>query len=299
MKYVQGDDQIKRLVRSICLASSVAPGDAFFRNRRPRFINDVIELGRQGVVSSFNAARIISAHVGENIDDRMDAVVMTARWPRVAQSLHALWKLWGPIPQVRRCDPNLKDDMNCRQGFHGERCDKEISVIKTRIDVAGMKTALQNEDLLVLIFKPNRDPRSFNILPSFVAFRAPGREIYGFLPHEINIAIRDEILTFISCKILFIRAPELVRKWLTPEKRGFRFVHAATLAKLNGAGRSNDAISEFVWGHRFCDITRDEWICEPISRSQEFHLAYLLNMLDSMIGKIGLSTVMSQVRGPK
>ena len=86
---------------------------------------------------------------------------------------------------------------------------------------------------------------------------------------------------------------------MTPEKRGFRFVHAATLAKLNGAGRSNDAISEFVWGHRFCVVTRDEWICEPISRSQEFHVAYLLNMLDSMIGKIGLSTIMSQVREPK
>ena len=118
---MQEDDQIETLVRSICLACDVAPGDAFFRNRRPRFINDVIESGRQGLVSSVNAARIIAAHVGENIDDRMDAVVMSARWPRVAQSLHALWKLWGPIPQVRRCNPNLKDDMNCRQNFHGDQ----------------------------------------------------------------------------------------------------------------------------------------------------------------------------------
>ena len=297
MKYVQGDDQIKTLVRSICLASSVAPGDAFFRNRRPRFINDVIESGRQGVVSSFNAARIISAHVGENIDDRMDAVVMTARWPRVAQSLHALWKLWGPIPQVRRCDPNLKDDMSCRQ--NGDQYDKEIVVLKTRVDVASVKAALQDGDLLVLIFKPNRDPRSFNILPSFIAFRAPGREIYRFLPNDINAAIRDETLAFISQKILFLRAPELVRKWLTPEKRKFCFIHAATRAKLNGAGRSGDAVAEFVWGHRFCIVTRDEWICDPISQSQEFHIAYVLNMLDSMIGKIGLSIVMGQVRQPK
>ena len=109
---------------------------------------------------------------------------MTALWPRVAQSLHALSKLWGPIPQIRRCDPNLKDDLSCRQNFHGDQYDKEILVLKTRVDVANMKAALQNEDLLVLIFKPNQDPRSFNILPSFVPFRAPGREIYGFLPNN-------------------------------------------------------------------------------------------------------------------
>ena len=299
MRYVKEDVQIETLIKSICLACDTAPGDAFFRNRRPTFINSVIDSGRQGLVSSVNAARIIEAHVGESIDDRWDAVVMSARWPAVARSLHAHWKLWGPIPQIRHCEPNLKKDMSCRRGFHYDQTDKEVTIMKTRTDVANLKTAFLNEDLVVLIFKPNRDPRSFSILPSFIAFRAPGREIYGFFPHDGDATVRDEILSFLSTKILFVRAPELVRKWLTPDKKKFRYVHAATLAESVGEGRSSDAIANFVWGYRFCVVTCDEWFCDPISPSQEYHTAYLLNLLDSLIGKIGLSTVMDRIHEPK
>ena len=91
--------------------------------------------------------------------------------------------------------------MNCRQNFHNDQYDKETSVIKSRVESANMKTAFQNKDLVILIFKPNRNPLSFNILPSFVAFCALGREIYGFFPHESNIVVQDEILAFLSCKI--------------------------------------------------------------------------------------------------
>ena len=76
-------------------------------------------------------------------------------------------------------------------------------------------------------------------------------------------------------------------------------VHAATLAESAGEGRSSDAIANFVWGYRFCVVTCDEWFCDPISPSQEYHTAYLLNLLDSLIGKIGLSSVMGRIHEPK
>ena len=80
-------------------------------SRPETFVNSVSESSRQGLISSNNAAKMILAHVGKNIDDRRDAIVMSARWPGVAESFHSNWKLWGPIPQIRCSDPNLKADI--------------------------------------------------------------------------------------------------------------------------------------------------------------------------------------------
>ena len=65
LRYVKDDNKIESLIREIAIMCNLAPGDAFFRNRRPTFINDTIEASRQGFVSSENAAMMIAAHVGD------------------------------------------------------------------------------------------------------------------------------------------------------------------------------------------------------------------------------------------
>ena len=119
--------------------------------------------------------------------------------------------------------------------------------------------------------------------------------MYGFYPHDGDMLIRNEVSSFLSRKTLFVRMPESVRRWLTPEKTKFRYVNAANLAKELCSGRSNDAIASFVWGKRFCIVACDEWFVDPLSRIQKYHIAYLLEMMDALIGKIGLSTMMNHV----
>ena len=67
----------------------------------------------------------------------------------------------------------------------------------------------------------------------------------------------------------------------------------------HGEGRSDDAIANFVWGSRHCVVARDEWFGDPLSRTQEIHTASDLNMLDDLLGKIGLSVVMQYECGPR
>ena len=161
-----------------------------------------------------------------------------------------------------------------------------------------MKSSFENEDFIIVVVKENRDPRSFSPIPSFVAFRAPGRKLFAFFPHN-DESLREEIFQFLSRKILLVRKPEAVRKWLSPTKAKFPHVHAATLAMKYGFGRSDDGIAGYVWDKRFCIVSRDEWFCDPLSRSQETHAAYALNMLDALITKVGLANVMENLSGPR
>ena len=87
----------------------MAPGDAFFRHRHPGYINEIIESGRQGLISSQNAALMVARHVGDDYDNK-DAVLMSA----LADSLSRYWGLHYSVRKVSRCDPNLKKDIECR-----------------------------------------------------------------------------------------------------------------------------------------------------------------------------------------
>ena len=221
----------------------LSPGDAFFRNRRPSFVNDVIEAGRQGYVSSDNAAKMVAAHVGDNRNEQWDAVLMTVRWPHLAKSLHSRFGLYGEVPQISRVDPNLRADAECRYDFHALQTVKEIYTIRSRVDIANLKTSLSHENFLILMLKDNKNPRSLNSLPSFIAFCAPGRRYFGFFPHDSEGILRQELFAFLSQKILAVRKPDVVRKWFGLSKKKFRHVHLGKLSMELGTGRSDDAIA--------------------------------------------------------
>ena len=59
LKYMKDNARIESVIVETATACGVAPGDAFFRNRRPIFINNVVEAGRQGYISSENAGFIL------------------------------------------------------------------------------------------------------------------------------------------------------------------------------------------------------------------------------------------------
>ena len=263
------------------------------------------EAGRQGFVSTENAVLMGAAHVGTDRAECLNAVWMCFRWPRLARALSWQFDMYEPIPQISCCDPNLKGDVECRRDFHvpQDSADtyqnfNEISIIRSEVEAANMKSSLAKKDFVIFVVRANRDPRSFSNIPSFVAFRAPGRQLYGFFPHD-DENLRAEIFLFLVQKTLLLRRPESVRKWLSPNKAKFSHVDVGSLTMKYGFGRSDDAITDFTWGKRFCIIARDEWFCDPLSRSQEFHVAYVLNLFDALVEKIGLSAVLGNKSGPR
>ena len=100
--YLRDDSKIVNWILVICDKCEMAPGDAFFRHRRPGYIHEITESGRQGLVSSQNAALMLAKHVGDDYDDKKDAVLMSARWPALADSLSRNWGLNYAVRKVSR-----------------------------------------------------------------------------------------------------------------------------------------------------------------------------------------------------
>ena len=298
-KYLIDDEKIESLIEKISTTCNIAPGDAFFRHRRAGFIDSIIRLGREGLVSANNAALMISRHVGDDLADKKDAVLMCVRWPKVAEALHGRWGLITTVPQFNHCDRNLLRDIGCRQNFHVEKGawrHKEFCIIRDQRSLDDAITYFSREDLIIVETRANKDPRSFSPLPSFISFRAPGLDLFGFFPHQIDDELKDSLLAFLGNKTLFVRDPEAIRRALNVPKQSFKHVHAGVLAMKYGFGRGNDAMASFVWDRRFCILTRGEWVTDPLTRDQETHLAYELNLLDGLLGKIGLSVVEQSVK---
>ena len=298
-EYLRDDNKVMNWILVICDKCNMAPGDAFFRHRRPGYIHETIESGRQGFISSPNAALMVARHVGDDYDDKKDAVLMAARWPALAESLSSYWGLRHSVRRVSRCDPNLKKDVECRRNFHAEQTETEISFIRDSREIADMKATLAREELLVLTVSENKDPRSFDRNPSLAIFTAPGRDTFAFFPHDLEDDRRDEIYGFLRSKILCLQAPERAKKWLLSQGDTWRIVNLSGLMEKLKLGRATDSFSLHVWGSRFCIINKDEWMMDPLTDSQKYHVAYATNMLVALVGKIGLDVVMQNIKTEK
>ena len=138
-RYLFDDDKIEFWIRRICDRCRLVPGDAYFRGKRPAFVDGLIEHGRQGRMSAENAAKLVAAHTGKDFHDKRDAVLISVRWPTLARLLHTKWNFYGRAPRLVNCDQNLKEDARCRQSLHVEQRDNEIVYIRSSSDFAGME----------------------------------------------------------------------------------------------------------------------------------------------------------------
>ena len=80
---------------------------------------------------------------------------------------------------------------------------------------------------------------------------------------------------------------QALKRWINPNGPKFRHIHAGSIATKLGEGRSNDAVASFVWGHRFCVITQEEWCRSPLTPAQDRHIAYEMNLVDALFSKVG------------
>ena len=295
-EYLSSDEKILDWIYSIYNKCNQTPGDVILKFRRHKFIDEVIEWGRQGFVSAKNATEMVARHVGEDYNGRNDAVLMSVRWPLLSELLHQRWGLPGFVRRIFDVDPNLKQDAMCRRNFHVGQTITEVTTIRDQAEADKMMEAMAYESFMVLIERPNRDPRSVDANPSLVAFQAPGRAIYCIFPHDIDEKLRKIIYGWLRSKSLFLRYPKETRKWLTSPGDEFSSVGLGYLGRVCKVGRSSDSLCYSVWGSRFCVISKEEWLADPLNEIQTYHLAYEVDLMSSLVYKLSLDVVLSHVK---
>ena len=281
-KYMKSDEQVEGALRAICRRCDLSPTDMYFRGKRGKFINDVIDQGKEGVVSARNAAKMIMAHVGNDWDDKKDAVKLACRWPKLSEMLHAKFFLAGHNRGLLHCDRNLAVDVKCRQALHDDQTDKKLRFLRTNEDVDRMKADMASAETIVVHADDNRDPRSFDHSLQVVAFGAKDVDSFAFFPLSLDAKVMERIEDFLASKTLFLRRDAFV-KTLRKEGRVVKYIHAGELIQNRVGGRSDLALADFVWKRRFCGLTSLEWMTDPLDEFQEFHVAYALNLTKDFV----------------
>ena len=101
-------------------------------------------------------------------------------------------------------------------------------------------------------------------------------------------ALLKDVLSYVARKPIFTRMIKLARSFFKSKEVKVSFRNfTATAVRLTG-GRSNEAMCEYVWSCRFCPIASVEWMVDPLTKPQEYHAAYLMEMTEAAILKVGL-----------
>ena len=285
--YLIDDEKIEAWIRRICERCHLLPGNVFYRLKRPAFVDELIEHGRQGRMSAENAAQLVVAHTGDDYHDKRDAVLFTVRWPKLARLLHKKWNLYGRAPRIVHCDQNLREDAQCRRSLHVGQKDQEIKHIRSSSDFAQMEAEHGGEQIVIVESRPSKDPRTFAVDPGFILFRSPGGSIYGYFPANLREVDHLQLLDFFSGKTIFTRTVDFIRKYLASHAKDAVWVNGSVIAEEYGRGRTDDAVASLVWGCRFCGITREEWFVDPLTETQEYHAAYGINAVNDLFFHIG------------
>ena len=238
---------------------------------------------------------MVSAQTGDAYDDKRDAVVMAARWPRMAKSLHESLNLPGYATSFRNCDRNLATRVECRSVLHEKQKQEKVIYINSTTALKEVRKKMAREEMVVVRVFNNRDPRAFKVTPQLVAFSAPGFDVFAYFPISMDSSLLTEVESFLVSKILFVRNVDYVTNHLKKDGDRVRIIRGGGLALKMAGGRGDDSIASFVWGRRFCQIAKEEWMTDPLTPVQERHVAYGVDLVVSFVRQIGLSEAMRVV----
>ena len=72
------------------------------------------------------------------------------------------------------------------------------------------------------------------------------------------------------------------------EISGAGYVDLQAAATEYAGGRSEVTVCYWVWDLRFCPISSAEWLTNPLTKDQAYHICYFMDMNTAFIRKIGL-----------
>ena len=292
--YLKKTQMIEQALLGVCAKCGVPPVDGYFRTKRRFYINDVIEEGRQGRIGIDNAVQMIAAQVGDDRwSDAKDAVTMAGPWPKVAEHLSKKFELSGSPPTMQRVDDNLAVKVKCRLELHEYQTDIFLRVLRELSEVEAMRVVMAEAGVVQVSLYENRDPRAFSDDPQLIAFTSPNCPTYAYFPVSISGDPRRAIGDFLRTKTLMTRKPGAVKRHLAGPNQGLRIANGSELLMEHTGGRDNESLMDFLWSKRFCSLTIAEWMIDPLTVKQSFHVVYLMDAMREFMEKIGVEAIES------
>ena len=278
------------LIERLCKAKGDTPSPSYFRKLRPQFVEKLIEHGENGRVTVENAIKQALAFAGDDWRDQADMVTALGKWNAVSAGVKNATGAFPHPPQFYHVDKNLAKAPDCREILHrGQTVDSVVIV-----DSAGILEEARREmtgDMSYVHIILNKNPRRLTETPSTVVFKAPGSRIYAVFPQEVDVALYKEVLMFLADADIATRTSKIVKSILRCHNLSARLLDVTAALLKVGAGRKNESIGEWLWGHRFCPITKEDWLSPPLSSLQERHLAYYMDFMEQAVLKIGLKNI--------
>jgi len=307
-------------LQALSAQSGIPLSDEYYRWKRPAFISQIINLGLEQSISIDNAKKLVLRHLGksaehreENETDIRDALLLLSPWPVVAKKVRSGVRLRkmprktdesddNELSQFSTVHPELLRESNCDVHCHALQTHKTVEVIGSppQFHAACMKEAeMKNAQMIVLVEWPRIDPRNFNPLPAFIAFKAvEGAKCFGFYPGVINDETKKYIYNFLASKTIFTQSAsfkdfliENVKTVKQLSMMGFANANAVCLRECQG--HHGGALSRFVWDLPFCPSASRDLLIGDLNETQQLHIAYKLELLDRVVQKVTVSKVIS------
>ena len=283
--YIWKHDDLINLIELVCTATGEEPTASYFRKLRSEFVERLIDKGKNGRLTVENAAKLAVRFAGDDHRDHGDMIIAVAGWPPLSEEVKKITQMWTVVPYVRMVDANLREEPKCRTVLHQNQTTDKVIPIRSLEALEGAKRHLVGDFLHINVVE-NRDPRKFTDIPSAIVVKACQKPAYVLFPQEDQEVTR-RLLVHISQHAVITRAVKDVRGLFkrADVKPAIKDLTEATIAWAGG--RSHETVCSWIWGHRYCQITSVEWITHPLSEAQHFHLAYLMEMSEKAIDKIG------------
>ena len=289
-QYVWRDEDVTELIKTLAQAADDSPTAPYFRHTRSAFVETLLEHGANARVTVQNAVKQAIAFAGPDLYDQNDMVSALAKWKAVAEGVKEVTGVWASVPQFYRCDPNLLQEPECRVPLHQNQTHERVFVIINQSTLEKAKSEITGMFVYMHII-PNKNPRVLSDTPSMILFKTPTSKIIGIFAQEVDRQLVKDLLFFLAKFLVATRFVKATRSLFKKFQCHPRYLDVTAALIEQAGGKTNEAIAMWVWGLRFCPITKEEWMENPMNPVQERHVAYHMEMMDKAIEKLGVAKI--------
>ena len=284
------DEDVAELIRTLAQAAEDTPTAPYFRHTRSAFVETLIKHGVNGRVRVKNAVKQAIAFAGPDFYDQNDMVSALAKWKAVAEGMKRETNVWASIPQFYRCDPNLLQEPECRVPLHQNQTLDRVFVVINKSTLEKAKAEIEGMFVYMHVTL-NKDPRILSDIPSLILVKSPTSKVVGIFAQEVDRELLREWLFFLSKFLVATRFIKSTRALFKKFQFHPKYLDVTAAMIKHAGGKTNEAISMWVWGIRFCPIAKEEWVVNPLDAIQEHHACYYMDMMDQAVRKLGVWNV--------
>jgi hypothetical protein len=180
---------------------------------------------------------------------------------------------------------------------HEHQTEKRIIIVNTEARYSEMMDRVASPDCLLMMIREEKDPRTTSIEPGMVLFRSVLSSSYGFFPNQTETGLKRRILEFLAQTPIVAKQIRQIEKFFKKYGQKIKAIDGDVIANSFAGGRSWNVIAEKTWNTRFCEVTSREWLTEPLTVAQEYHLAAAMNLWRDYLLSVDMHIVLQNIEG--